>query len=294
MLARAENVLLFELFNLITYVRKDDFTCVSMNRVIYDYEAKIDEKEYEEILETVFSELEARNDPDISTLGKELYKEVLQYNRFRTVMSLSIVLFREDGNGFFKVYSLLDPDESYVYDSAFDYLHYVTLREEPYIDIGYYRRGISILCESVRTIVKNDTLLKSEELKKDILQVIMDSGGDIFNINASLIQSSLLSLPEMRYLIIKSALEELLSERSFVINGMIENDKKYLLYYITMLLMDCGRFGSLERELLIKTCIIFQVDTEYINEFESLLIQKLKVAKQLNDINDELETLINE
>lgn len=128
---------------------------------------------------------------------------------------------------------------------------------------------------------------KSEEFKKEILEKIISSGEDIFNIKPEAIQKFMLSNLVIKQDILKRTAYELITINRGELDHFNNKVKKDMVFKIIGAGYSSGYFSDDKKTLFLYICELLNIESECVREF-------LHITEKLFTIKKELIDLINE
>lgn len=125
------------------------------------------------------------------------------------------------------------------------------------------------------------------DIKQEVMQYLISKGEDILTLTPTKIRASMASLPQIKQEILQKAVQIVFARKVAIGLTLSERDKKIILCELIGAAYSSGAFETEEKQLINTICQVCSFDSEYIEEFDTVMSTLFKV-------NEELAELINE
>jgi len=128
----------------------------------------------------------------------------------------------------------------------------------------------------------NDT-----DIKQEVMQYLISKGEDILTLTPTKIRASMASLPQIKQEILQKAVQTVFTLKVAIGLTLSEREKKIILCELIGAAYSSGAFETEEKQLINTICQVCSFDSEYIEEFDTVMSTLFKVNKELAELINE-------
>lgn len=188
---------------------------------------------------------------------------------------------------------------SYYYDPEPDELHAGDDSERKDVSLGQLLDHLNISRDSEKKfptfwwVLDNaiDDILgkyaNDADIKQEVMQYLISKGEDILTLTPTKIRASMASLPQIKQEILQKAVQTVFARKVAIGLTLSERDKKIILCELIGAAYSSGAFETEEKQLINTICQVCSFDSEYIEEFDTVMSTLFKVNKELAELINE-------
>ena len=188
---------------------------------------------------------------------------------------------------------------SYYYDPEPDELHAGDDSERKDVSLGQLLDHLNISRDSEKKfptfwwVLDNaieDILGKyanDADIKQEVMQYLISKGEDILTLTPTKIRASMASLPQIKQEILQKAVQTVFARKVAIGLTLSEREKKIILCELIGAAYSSGAFETEEKQLINTICQVCSFDSEYIEEFDTVMSTLFKVNKELAELINE-------
>ena len=188
---------------------------------------------------------------------------------------------------------------SYYYDPEPDELHAGDDSERKDVSLGQLLDHLNISRDSEKKfptfwwVLDNaiDDILgkyaNDADIKQEVMQYLISNGEDILTLTPTKIRASMASLPQIKQEILQKAVQTVFARKVAIGLTLSERDKKIILCELIGAAYSSGAFETEEKQLINTICQVCSFDSEYIEEFDTVMSTLFKVNKELAELINE-------
>ncbi len=129
---------------------------------------------------------------------------------------------------------------------------------------------------------------KDETVKSDIINSIMNEGGNLLSFSQNNMMLEIMKFPQVRLDLLSNVAAVLFDSKKYDVEFLLtEKEKNIMLFEWVKLVCNDGDFNELRKSLLSKMCEILEVDKKYLDKF-------FELAYKLSDTNNQLITIVDQ
>lgn len=179
------------------------------------------------------------------------------------------------------IHRFIGQHQIHINKKIFSYSDNAALANDQFFNLG------NALIQNAKAII--DEYSSNAYLHAEVMDHIVRSGIDFFNITPEIIRVFTVNLPNIRKKILQQATRSLIEIQTSKNIALTSREKKIVIYNLIYFLIKRGQLLNNDdvRSLLNTISIAIGLDVEYIEEFEELLVLYIQ-------IDNDLLTLINE
>jgi hypothetical protein len=125
------------------------------------------------------------------------------------------------------------------------------------------------------------------DIKQEVMQYLISKGEDILTLTPTKIRASMASLPQIKQEILQKAVQIVFARKVAIGLTLSERDKKIILCELIGAAYSSGAFETEEKQLINTICQVCSFDSEYIEEFDTVMSTLFKVNKELAELINE-------
>ena len=125
------------------------------------------------------------------------------------------------------------------------------------------------------------------DIKQEVMQYLISKGEDILTLTPTKIRESMASLPQIKQEILQKAVQTVFARKVAIGLTLSEREKKIILCELIGAAYSSGAFETEEKQLINTICQVCSVDSEYIEEFDTVMSTLFKVNKELAELINE-------
>ena len=188
---------------------------------------------------------------------------------------------------------------SYYYDPEPDELHAGDDSERKDVSLGQLLDHLNISRDSEKKfptfwwVLDNaiDDILgkyaNDADIKQEVMQYLISKGEDILTLTPTKIRASMASLPQIKQEILQKAVQTVFARKVAIGLTLSEREKKIILCELIGAAYSSGAFETEEKQLINTICQVCSFDSEYIEEFDTVMSTLFKVNKELAELINE-------
>lgn len=188
---------------------------------------------------------------------------------------------------------------SYYYDPEPDELHAGDDSERKDVSLGQLLDHLNISRDSEKKfptfwwVLDNaiDDILgkyaNDADIKQEVMQYLISNGEDILTLTPTKIRASMASLPQIKQEILQKAVQTVFARKVAIGLTLSEREKKIILCELIGAAYSSGAFETEEKQLINTICQVCSFDSEYIEEFDTVMSTLFKVNKELAELINE-------
>ena len=188
---------------------------------------------------------------------------------------------------------------SYYYDPEPDELHAGDDSERKDVSLGQLLDHLNISRDSKKKfptfwwVLDNaiDDILgkyaNDADIKQEVMQYLISKGEDILTLTPTKIRASMASLPQIKQEILQKAVQTVFARKVAIGLTLSEREKKIILCELIGAAYSSGAFETEEKQLINTICQVCSFDSEYIEEFDTVMSTLFKVNKELAELINE-------
>ena len=128
----------------------------------------------------------------------------------------------------------------------------------------------------------NDT-----DIKQEVMQYLISKGEDILALTPTKIRASMASLPQIKQEVLQKAVQTAFTRKVAIGLTLSEREQKIILCELIGAAYSSGAFEIEEKQLINTICQVCSFDSEYIEEFDTIMSTLFKVNKELAELINE-------
>ena len=125
------------------------------------------------------------------------------------------------------------------------------------------------------------------DIKQEVMQYLISKGEDILTLTPTKIRASMASLPQIKQEILQKAVQTVFARKVAIGLTLSEREKKIILCELIGAAYSSGAFETEEKQLINTICQVCSFDSEYIEEFDTVMSTLFKVNKELAELINE-------
>lgn len=125
------------------------------------------------------------------------------------------------------------------------------------------------------------------DIKQEVMQYLISKGEDILTLTPTKIRASMASLPQIKQEILQKAVQTVFTLKVVIGLTLSEREKKIILCELIGAAYSSGAFETEEKQLINTICQVCSFDSEYIEEFDTVMSTLFKVNKELAELINE-------
>lgn len=125
------------------------------------------------------------------------------------------------------------------------------------------------------------------DIKQEVMQYLISKGEDILTLTPTKIRASMASLPQIKQEILQKAVQTVFARKVAIGLTLSEREKKIILCELIGAAYSSGAFETEEKQLINTICRVCSFDSEYIEEFDTVMSTLFKVNKELAELINE-------
>lgn len=125
------------------------------------------------------------------------------------------------------------------------------------------------------------------DIKQEVMQYLISKGEDILTLTPTKIRASMASLPQIKQEILQKAVQTVFTLKVAIGLTLSEREKKIILCELIGAAYSSGAFETEEKQLINTICQVCSFDSEYIEEFDTVMSTLFKVNKELAELINE-------
>ena len=125
------------------------------------------------------------------------------------------------------------------------------------------------------------------DIKQEVMQYLISKGEDILTLTQTKIRASMASLPQIKQEILQKAVQTVFARKVAIGLTLSEREKKIILCELIGAAYSSGAFETEEKQLINTICQVCSFDSEYIEEFDTVMSTLFKVNKELAELINE-------
>lgn len=125
------------------------------------------------------------------------------------------------------------------------------------------------------------------DIKQEVMQYLISNGEDILTLTPTKIRASMASLPQIKQEILQKAVQTVFAWKVAIGLTLSEREKKIILCELIGAAYSSGAFETEEKQLINTICQVCSFDSEYIEEFDTVMSTLFKANKELAELINE-------
>ena len=125
------------------------------------------------------------------------------------------------------------------------------------------------------------------DIKQEVMQYLISKGEDILTLTPTKIRASMASLPQIKQEILQKSVQTVFARKVAIGLTLSEREKKIILCELIGAAYSSGAFETEEKQLINTICQVCSFDSEYIEEFDTVMLTLFKVNKELAELINE-------